>query len=304
MKEKFRATLLGLAVGDAMGGPLEFMSVNQIQIKHGTVTSMIGGGWLQLRPGQYTDDTTLMMATAESLSEHRQVNLEDLSKRYLKWYQSDPQAIGQITRATLGLMHEGAGIEEAAAKADAELSADNDDSDPLPRCVPLALLYCASPERLMKETARVAKLTHYNKKVISAAVTLNLVLSRILNGETERQKIFSQVAQLLDENELGLYNMLPDIAGKKEEDLRTSSRVQDTLETALWTLWMKKNYRECIATVINLGGDTDTIAAITGALAGAYYGEQGIPAEWLKHLEDKNIIAGLAGRLYKIMAEK
>lgn len=300
MDNKFRGILLGLAVGDAMGGPLEFMSNNQVQIKHGNVTGMIGGGWLHLRPGQYTEDTILMMAVAESLMEYRELKLDDITKRYLKWYRGNPQDIGQVMRATMALIYQGHNIEIASAKAHEEMSGPTDDSDPLPRSVPLALLYFDLPSRLMQETVRAVKLTHFDKKVISSAVTLNLLLSRILNGETDRNKITQQVAQILDENELGLYNMLPDIGNKKIQELRSSSRVQDTLETAFWALWKTKSYRDAIVTVINMGGDADTIGAITGALAGAYYGEEGIPEQWLKSLEDKNIITGFANRLYKM----
>lgn len=291
---------MGLATGDAMGGPLEFMSTNQVQIKHGRVTSMIGGGWLQLRSGQYTGNTLLMMAMAENLIEHRDLDIGDLSARYLKWHRTNPRDIGPVTRAALALIHEGENIETAAARADTEMSGESDDNDPLPRCVPLTLLYYHSPEILMQKTVQAVTLTHRNKKVISAAVTLNLILSRILNGESERDKIFAQVANLLDENELGIYNMLPDVSGKKEESLRSSSRVQDTLETAVWAVWKKKNYRDAIVTVINLGGAAGTIGAVTGALAGACYGEGNIPPAWLQALEDKNIIAGFAGRIAKL----
>jgi ADP-ribosyl-[dinitrogen reductase] hydrolase len=300
MESKFKGALLGLAVGDALGGPLEFMWSNQIQIQHGTVNSMIGGGWLYLRPGQYTEDTILTLALTESLIENKGVNTEDVVKRYLAWHRKSPKDGGPITKAVLALIQEGTKIEDAARKVHEDLTVQNDNNDVLLRCVPLALLYFQSPEKLMQETLRVAMLTHYDKKLASAPVAFNLIVSRILNGETDRKKILQQVSQLLDDNEIGVYNVLPDVGTKKREELRTTSSTQDTFETALWG-WLKtKNYPEAVTTLINLGGDADTIGAATGALNGCYYGEEGIPDEWLKALEDKNIIANLGKRLFKL----
>jgi ADP-ribosyl-[dinitrogen reductase] hydrolase len=304
MENKFKGTLLGLAVGDALGGPLEFMSNSQVQIKHGTVNNMIGGGWLQLRPGQYTEDTVLTLSLTESLLEHKQLNIEDITKRYLAWYRTNPKDGGPITKAVFAYVAEGTPIEEAAKKAYEELTVQMDNNDCLVRCIPLALLYFQDPEKLIQQTLKAAMLTHYDKKLASGAVVVNLILSRILNGEMDRSKIMQQVSQLLDDNEAGAYNVLPDVASKKITELRTTSRMQDTLETALWGWWKTKSCQEAIVTVINLGGDTDTIAAITGALTGAYYGEENIPVEWLKSLEDKNIIANLGKRLFKLVSQR
>lgn len=303
MEKKFKGTLLGLAVGDALGGPLEFMSNNQIQIKHGTVSSMIGGGWLNLRPGQYTEDTILMMAIAESLIEYKEPKPEEIIQRYQNWARTNPKDISNLTKSVLMYIREGGKLQDAARKAYEELPRQSDPNDILPWCVPLALLYFQEPEKLMQFTLKTAMLTHYDKKVASGAVVVNLIIARILNGETDRKKILAQVSQLLDDNECGVYNILPDVAGKTVDDLRPSARMQDTLETAIWG-WLKtKSFQEAIVTVINAGGDADTIGAVTGAIAGAYYGEEAIPADWLKFLEDKNIIAGLAKRLFKLVSK-
>lgn len=300
MENKCKGTLLGLAVGDALGGPLEFMSVSQLQIKHGTVNSMIGGGWLNLRPGQYTEDTILMIAVAESLLEHKQLNLDDVASRWLSWYRTNPKDGGTITKAVLAAWQDGVKKEDAARKIHEEIAFQNDNNDAITRAIPLAILYFQDIDKLMQETMRLASLTHYDKKAASAAVAVNLLISRMLQGETDRKKVWQQVSQLLDENDFGIYNVLPDVASKKKDELRPSVRLQDTLETALWGWFKGKNFQDSLVTIINLGDDADTIGAITGALNGACYGEENIPGEWLKTLEDKNIIANLGRRLFKL----
>ena len=303
MQSKFKATLLGAAVGNAMGGPLAFMSANQIQIKHGVVGDMIGGGWLHLRPGQYTGDIVLVTATTETLIAKRRFDNADALERYLFWYNTNPKDIGQTTRAVLAaIVEEKTELGQAAAKVYRELTSKGEDNDFLPRCLPLALLHYQDHDQLIVETFKAAQMTHYDKKTASGAVALNLILARILNGEQDRRKIVEQVLTILDDNDHGVYNVLPEVGFKKKEELQPTTRMQDTLEIALWCWWKTKSYREAIITAINLGGDSDTIGAITGAIVGAYYGEEQIPPQWLSCLEDKNIIAGLARRLAKLVA--
>ncbi len=304
MLNKFRGSLLGLAVGDAIGGPLEFMSANQILIKHGVVETMIGGGWQNLRPGQYTDDTFLMIATSESLIEEKKVDVVNLTAHYLKWFHTNPRDIGTTTRPVLSHVDAGLSIKEASLRYHQELPGKNEDNDFLPRCVPLSLLYFSEPNELIKQTFEVAQLTHFDPKIASGAVLLNLILSRIFNGETDKKIILSQVNQLLDDNEFGVYNVMPEILQKKKESLRVSTRMQDTIETAMWFWYKSKNFKDSIIPAINMGGDSDTIGAVIGALTGAYYGEESIPEEWLQRLEDKNIISNLGKKLHKIGTEK
>jgi len=303
MQNKFCGTLTGFAIGDALGGPLEFMSANQIQIKHGVVQSMIGGGWQDLRPGQGTDDTALMCATAESLIEHKAIKPDALVQQYLRWYRTNPRDIAPTTREVFAAVEKGLSIEAASQKQIQDRPGQQEDNDFLSRCLPLSLLYFADPSKLMINTMKLAQMTHAEPKIASGAVALNLLISRILQGESDKKTILSQVMQLLDDNEAGVYNVLPDVMSKKKEMLRVGQRMQDTLETSIWGWYKAKNFKDGLITVINLGGDADTIGAISAAILGAYYGEDQIPQEWLAELEDKNIISGLGRKLYKIAVE-
>ena len=299
MKNKFQGALLGLAVGDALGGPLEFMSKNQIQIKHGVVSKMLGGGWLNLRPGQYTEDTILMLATAESLLEKKELDKKDLMSRYLEWFRLNPKDISQTTQTILTAVENGEEVEKAAYLHKNELIKEEGENDFLTRCIPLALYYFDNYENLMNKTMQAVMLTHYNKKMASGSVAVNLIIAHIINGETDKDKILEQTQDLLDENKLGLYNVLPDFKYKKKNTLRSSTHMQDTMETAIWIWQNMKNFKEAIIEAVNMGGDADTIGAVTGALNGAYYGVDEIPQEWLATLDDKNIINGIAKKIFK-----
>ena len=102
MQSRYRGCLLGLAVGDALGGPVEFMTTEQIIAKRGKpVREMIGGGWLKLRPGETTDDTAMARALAESLVAVGGFDAADVAARYVRWMQSKPPDIGNITRIAL-----------------------------------------------------------------------------------------------------------------------------------------------------------------------------------------------------------
>ena len=115
--DRFVGALLGHAVGNAMGGPLAFMSREQIQIKHGVVTEMIGGGWLGLRPGETTAEVAWMLCLAESLAERRGFERADVARRYVERLGAIGEGVDNITRAALGLIEEGNPVEEASRMA-------------------------------------------------------------------------------------------------------------------------------------------------------------------------------------------
>ncbi len=102
LKDKIAGALYGVAVGDALGGPLEFMTAEQIAQRHGLVTEMIGGGWLSLRPGETTDDTAMTMAVAEGIMEAPESPIPSIGARFIRWANSGPKDIGGTCRASIG----------------------------------------------------------------------------------------------------------------------------------------------------------------------------------------------------------
>ncbi|MDQ3023642.1 MAG: ADP-ribosylglycohydrolase family protein, partial [bacterium] len=113
MLDQFRGCLLGLACGDALGAPLEFLSAAEVAAKHGTVTEMLGGGWLNLRPGQVTDDTQMTLCVAESYIENGGFAPQDIADRFVEWYRTGPVDIGNLTRTACENLQYGYNFERA-----------------------------------------------------------------------------------------------------------------------------------------------------------------------------------------------
>ena len=99
--KKVLGSLLGVAIGDALGGPLEFMTAEEIQAQHGTVREMIGGGWLNLAPGEITDDTQMTLCVAEGIVKNPQYPFVEIGKKFVEWYDSNPKDIGNCCRAVI-----------------------------------------------------------------------------------------------------------------------------------------------------------------------------------------------------------
>lgn len=301
MEDRIIGMLMGLAVGDALGAPLEFMSERQVQIKHGEVTEMIGGGWLSLRPGDWTDDTAMMQCLLASLIQKTVFDRDDVAARYLAWYRTKPHDIGNTTRASLGMLDDGVPLADISRKAHDENGGVSAGNGTVMRCAPLAALYVNDAARLIKASAEDARITHFDVRGASGSALLNLVLSALLRGEKPHDALAWADTTIAD-NDLGLYNPVPDTAFVPEKDLNPSGFVVDTLSCAFWHFCKGKSFEETLIRVVNKGGDADTIGAVTGALAGAYFGYAKIPPRWAKVLKDRGLILGLATRLAKLCA--
>ncbi|HET6202763.1 MAG TPA: ADP-ribosylglycohydrolase family protein [Planctomycetota bacterium] len=299
MIEKFEGCLLGLAVGDALGAPLEFQTRDQIQIRHATVTEMIGGGLLDLRPGETTDDTAMALALAESLVAKKGFDPADAMARYLAWYRTGPKDIGSTIRAALRHVDDGGDWKEAAVRAAEIVRGETAGNGTMVRCVPLALLRHRDPNAVIRDGAAEARLTHVDPRAGagSAAVGVCVALALV---ETDRKKLLDRAFEVLENNPDGTPNLLPDVTAKREGELRPEPFVVDTLEVALWHFLRAKNFEECLVRVVNAGGDADTIGAIAGAIGGAFWGIGAIPVRWLRTIQERTTIKALARDLHAL----
>ena len=300
LKDKIAGALYGVAVGDALGGPLEFMTAEQIAQRHGLVTEMIGGGWLSLRPGETTDDTAMTMAVAEGIMESPDAPCEAIGRRFIAWANSGPKDIGGTCRS---------GISMAMRKAQ-ELGKDTPDvvcwnyggrataelnhgrsggNGALMRAIYPALYY-PEEERAIQETVNQGRMTHWDADSDEAckiyAAVVHCIIADAAAGASDATALL-----------LGLHNSLggtrydlEDIMEKgRAGGLRPTGYVVDSLECALYALWETSG--ECDEAIIkaaNMGGDADTIAAICGGLAGALYGFASIPQEWIVALSESD----------------
>jgi len=299
MEDRIVGMVLGLAAGDALGGPVEFMSKQQILIKHGVVKDPIGGGWLGLRPGQWTDETEMALLLLESVIEKGTFDAQDAARRYLTWFRANPVSIGNSVRAALALLDAGTPLGDASRQAREGVGGASDNGA-LGRGVPLAALLWNDPRALLLASRDEVRITHWDPLAESGSALLHLILSRILAGAKTKAEAVREADEILADNDLDLYNPLADVTGRPETSLATTSTVNDTLETAIWCFLYREGVEAALVTAVNLGGDTDSIAAVAGALCGAWYGEGGIPQRWLGALQDRNRIRMRARKLAQL----
>ena len=301
MRSRYHGCLLGLAVGDALGGPVEFMTTEQIIAKRGKpVREMIGGGWLKLRPGETTDDTAMARALAESIVAIGGFDAADVAGRYVRWMERKPPDIGNITRIALNGWRTGLNVPNAALGAHRQTGGKSAGNGTIMRCAPIALRYADDERRLIDASHDEALITHFDPQAWTGSIAVNLLIARLLHGMPlaaaikdvayrirRMPKAACEVAEVLEKTHGNLPTGL----------LPTSGYVLNTLRIAVWALLGHADFEEAVVAAVNLGGDADTQGVVTGALAGALYGLEAIPRRWLDSLAGCDDLAALADDL-------
>lgn len=295
--DRYRGALLGLAVGDAMGAPLMFLSEEQIRIKHGTVTDMIGGGWLDLRPGEPTESVELAFRLARSLVEHGSFERLEVALGYVEVFERSPESLDNITRAALGAIASGTPVEEASKVARDLTGEDGSTNGVCGRCVPIGLMYPEDDGMLISTTLSEAAITHESIDARAGAATVNLFLSRFLRGAGGFDVVFDDVEATLASEGAAVHSILSPIRDADESDLRPNGDVADSLDLALWYLYWGDSFEDAVIRSINRGGPASIVGAVVGALAGAFHGVGAIPERWLHVLEGRSRLESLADDL-------
>jgi len=295
LQDRYRGVLLGLACGDALGGPLEFKSREEIaEMYPGGLREFVGGGWLSLDPGEITDDTQMALALANSLAEHPSLKMDDLVARFLAWSAGKPKDIGLTTRAALNALEAGAPWEVAGTKVVGFASGSAAGNGSVMRCAPVALRFRTDPARLVSASRDSARVTHADPRCQWAAVAVNQGIAYLLNGGKIDQVTEAAAAEIEEKETLSALRKAQDL---KREQVRSGGFVLDTMQAAYWSLLQTDSFEEAVVKAVNLGGDTDTTGAVTGALAGAAYGESAIPGRWLDCVQHRAELTELADRL-------
>ena len=277
LQERVRAAFLSFAIGDALGATVEFLTPREIQQKHGVHRDMLGGGWLRLKPGQVTDDTTMSLALSQAILEHGTVDALIAAQAFDQWMRGKPVDIGNTVRRNLITFRKTGNPEAPASEHDAGNGAAM-------RCLPIALAtYGHPPEIIQKASAAQAHVTHHNPLSDAACETLINMLHALFDGasliETERH------AQ-------ALVQRFPVFDYQRKRIENPSGYIVDTVQAVFQAVFTTNTLENCLIDVVNRGGDADTTGAIAGMLAGAHYGEAAIPKRWVKTLD-----AGLVQRL-------
>jgi ADP-ribosyl-[dinitrogen reductase] hydrolase len=299
-----RGALLGLAIGDALGAAVEFAPRGTFP----PVTGYRGGGPHGLAPGEWTDDTSMALALADSLSA-RGFDPTDQARRYLAWWRDGKYSvtgrcfdIGIATREALARIEQGISASEAGDSRDAKSG-----NGSIMRLAPVALHYLhLFPEDLVtigRHAEASSMPTHRSEKCLSACRYLAVTLAGLLSGQT-REEVLSADWPALEElhRAAPLHPAILEVARgsyrrKLAAEIRGSGYVVDSLEAALWAFHRAPSFAGAVLGAVNLGEDADTTGAVCGQLAGAYFGVEGIPPEWLDGLARRKWIEDAIARL-------
>jgi ADP-ribosyl-[dinitrogen reductase] hydrolase len=275
------AALLGAAVGDALGAPVEFMTPSEIRSKHGTLRSMEGGGWLHLSPGQVTDDTDMSLCLARSIAA-KGWEPPDIAERFAAWYRGRPIDIGNTCRRGIARYITTGRIFGPPNEGDAGNGATM-------RVAPVALATLASRAMLEQWAVEQAHITHNHALSDAACVLVGRMIHLGCLGLS-----WARMRRLADET----VQSFPSFNFAKYRQLSTAY-VVDTMQTVLHYLFSTTNFEDCLVATVNQGGDADTTGAIVGAIAGASYGLEQIPRRWIKKLSPHLVreLTELAGSL-------
>jgi len=294
LEDRYRGCLLGLAVGDALGGPVEFMSSAEISARHGRLREMVGGGWLELAPGEYTDDTQLALVIARSIARLGSVAPADIAGGFVAWYRSAPKDVGNTTSRSIRHLIAGASWREAGRETDRAMGARGAGNGSLMRTAPIALACWPDREALDRLGREVSAITHANRLATGACVAFDRALAAVLEGAGDP---LAAAAGVDDADVRAVVLAVPDLS---HQEVRSGGFVLETLQAALWSCARHDDFEETVVEAVNLGGDADTTGAVAGALAGACYGVSAIPARWLSVLQGRDELVALADRLLEV----
>ena len=302
LEDRVLGAMLGLAAGDALGTTLEFTRSGQFE----PITDMIGGGPFRLKPGEWTDDTSMALCLAESLVECKRFDPVDQMQRYVRWYRNGYHSsngtcfdIGNTVRAAL---HE---FEQTGEPFCGSIDPAAAGNGSLMRLAPVALTYADELPQAIAWAAQSSRTTHGATEAVDACRYFAGLLIGALQGRQKEEllsPLFSPVGNLWNEDPLA--PRIADIAmgsfqRKDADEIAASGYVVHTLEAALWAFARCSSFEEGALLAVNLGQDADTTGAVYGQLAGTYYGASAIPEGWRAKLVHTDTIIRLARGLMK-----
>lgn len=303
--------LLGVAVGDALGVPVEFKSRHTLCAS--PVKDMIGYGTHHQPPGTWSDDSSLTFCLAENLCAKQDIH--DLARRFILWYDDaywtahgEVFDVGNATAKAIQRLKQG--VEPTQAGGREEWSNGNGS---LMRILPLAyFLLDVAPHLHFNRVRDISSVTHAHPRAVLSCYIYVIIAMQLLKGEgpvdafakmQETVNRFLSTNNVLSESDKSLFQRLLELDASiwlqfSIDDIKSSGYVIDTLEASLWCLMTTNNFEDAVLKAVNLGEDTDTTGAVTGGLAGILYGKDQIPDDWLNKLARKDDISTLASKCF------
>jgi ADP-ribosyl-[dinitrogen reductase] hydrolase len=275
ISERIRGALVGLAIGDALGAPVEFKERGTF----GHVSEMQPGGYFRLPAGAWTDDTAMALCLADSLLYNADLDPRDLLNRFLRWVDVNENTstgrclgIGQNTFVTLGQYRRTGNAIASPVKG------RSDGNGSLMRVAPIACRHWLNRAKARRIARNQSYTTHASDFAAAACEAMTLLQCTLIAGAPWRQA-------LADLHDLSCPDDIAKVLRgswqtKSIPEIRSSGYVVDTLEAALWAVDTTLTFEDAVVKAVNLGHDADTVGAVTGQLAGALYGIESIPLRW------------------------
>jgi ADP-ribosyl-[dinitrogen reductase] hydrolase len=289
LRERVVGCVLGLALGDALGAPFEFRRREQIP----EPLPAFELPWHSYRAGTTTDDTGMARNLVRSLAATAGLDTMDLADRHVDWYRSQPAGIGNLTRRVLERADRTDVLAELAARQiweerGPEVSAGNGS---VMHCAPLGAFRAGRPELLFDEAPALSAITHWDERCRTACLAVTLATAALVRGEGPSAAVEAAVIAVLDrEGGEELEYLVAEAGRARRIDGPDMGFALFTAGIGLQVAADAPGFEEGLRRVVALGGDTDTNAAVAGALLGAHYGRAALPAAWLDVLLDREAI--------------
>jgi ADP-ribosyl-[dinitrogen reductase] hydrolase len=285
-QERAVGSVLGLALGDALGAPFEFRRAAQVP----DPLPAFELEWMGLPPGTTTDDTAMARNLVRSLVERGALDTDDVLARHVAWLATHPPDVGNLTRIVLSRAAEGASdpARRYVEQRGPEVSAGNGS---VMYCGPLGVAYAFRPEELSELAPALSAVTHWDERCRTACLAVTLAVAALVRGEPGPRAVIAAVAAV-GEREGGeeLEYLVGEAGRARPVDGPDMGFTLFTAGLALQVAAEQPAFEEGLRHVVRLGGDTDTNAAVAGALLGALHGRSGLPPTWLDSLQDRDAI--------------
>ncbi|MCC3457314.1 MAG: ADP-ribosylglycohydrolase family protein [Microcoleus sp. PH2017_29_MFU_D_A] len=301
--ERYRGSLIGLAVGDALGTTLEFCRPGTFE----PINDMIGGGPFRLQPGQWTDDTSMALCLAESLIEKKGFDPVHQLETYLKWRRDGHLSstgkcfdIGNTVQQALWHFQD---TKKPYCGSTDSWAAGNGS---IMRLAPIPLFYAKNPLEVIDKSGESSRTTHGAATCVDACRYFGTLIAGAVNGVSKEVLLSERYCAIaeywaahplvaeIDEIAAGSFKR------RQPPEIKGTGYVVKSLEAALWAFYNSSSFAEGCLLAVNLGDDADTTGAVYGQLAGAFYGESAIPQKWLSQLAHSSLIASFAEQLLTV----
>jgi ADP-ribosyl-[dinitrogen reductase] hydrolase len=292
-RDRAIGALLGLAAGDAVGTTLEFTTRDS----GAHVLGMEGGGPFRLLPGQWTDDTSMALCLADSILACGELDQHDLMQRFTRWCNDGENSVNGVCFDIGVTTHQAiARFERTGVAKAGSTDPDKAGNGSLMRLSPVAIRWHGDEETAIDAAILQSETTHGAPEAVDACAYFTSLLVAAISGADK--------AIVLTQAKRPYSGAIGRIAagswkGKTRSQISASGYVAHTLEAALWAVDSSTSFEEAVLLAANLGEDADTVAAVTGQLAGAIWGEKAIPPQWRKTLAKSEHIRLIANQLFE-----